>query len=141
MSFGTDESVLFIEVSSIQMCPDMEIPLQNMNTMCIAHVILPPLPPLSPLFSELPHTPKSKVSHVLTVPPPHLTTTTTIHNTSLSPRFNLRPLASYYNLTCIGLSMILLWLLLIPLWVMMVLMCLLVCGGCVCSRKGRRKTL
>ena len=31
MALGTDESVLFVEVSSIQVCPDREVPL-NMYT-------------------------------------------------------------------------------------------------------------
>ena len=69
---------------------------------------------LSP-YSDIPCTPKSKVTRVLTTP----------HSPSLStasPRFNLRPLASYYTISCVSVGLSLLWLLLLPLWFLLVIM-------------------
>ena len=65
------------------------------------------------LCSDAPQTPKSKVTRVLTIPPPPTLT---------SPRFNLRPLASYYTLSCLGLSLGLMWLILLPLWLLILLL-------------------
>ena len=74
---------------------------------------------------DVPHTSKS--------PPP-------THNTS--PRFNLRPLTSYYTLSCLSLSLGLLWLTLLPLWLLLVplLLALALTTVCVCGKGPRRKT-
>ena len=94
--------------------------------------------PLIHLFSprsEVPHTPKSKVTHVLRIPPlPSVATTT--------PRFNLRPLASYYTLSTLSLTLSLLWFLLLPLWLLLlILLVLLVTLPCVCTVRPHKKTL
>ncbi|CAI8039715.1 Sphingomyelin phosphodiesterase 4 [Geodia barretti] len=98
-------------------------------------------PPLSPPFthspstSNIPRTPKSKVTRVLTTP----------HSPSLStasPRFNLRPLASYYTISCVSVGLSLLWLLLLPLWFILVIMLVLLGAvPCACGRGPHRKTI
>ena len=92
-----------------------------------------PLPKLS--SSEPPHTPKSRVSHILTVPQSM--------SASNSPRFNFRPLASYYTLTSLSLLLVIIWLFLLPLWflVLLVLSSVLVCMTCCEVRlTGAKKT-
>ena len=85
--------------------------------------------------SDVPQTPKSKVTHILTTIPtdPSL----------VSPRFNLRPLASYYTLSCLSLSLSLLWFLLLPLWLLLflLLLALLLAGVWGCTRRPHGKTL